>query len=65
MPALGHTGYQLLDQDVGRTQVQVHMLVEERVVGVGRRPEPVDTCVVDQDVDRARDVGQAAHVVGA
>ena len=62
--ALGHTRHQLLHQDVRGSQVDVDVLVEERVVGVGGRTELVDTGVVDQDVDRSRLGGQPAHVVG-
>src|SRR5580693_653264 len=61
---LGHTRHQLLYQDVGGAQVDVDMLIKEPVVGVGGRAELVDAGVVDQDVDRSRAGGQAAHVVG-
>ena len=59
-----HARHELLDQDVGCAQVQVHVLVEERVVSVGGRAESVDARVVDQDVDRTRVVGQPAHLLG-
>ena len=61
---LGHTRHQLLDQDVGGAQVDVDVLVEERIVGVSGRAELVDTGVVDQDVDPPGLGGQPAHVVG-
>ena len=64
MAPFGHARHEFLNQNVRCAQVQVDVLVKGRIVGVGRRPEPVDAGVVDQDVDRARLVGQAADLVG-
>jgi hypothetical protein len=62
--ALDHPWDQLLDQDVGRAQVGVDLIVGVGIGGVDGRREPVDARVVDQDVDVARLGGQPPHIVG-
>ena len=56
-------GTRLLHEHVRRPQVGVELIIEVVIGGVERRRETVDACIVDQNVDGTRLVGQATHVV--